>query len=760
MKSKIILFPFLLLVSIQSKLNAQIFNSNPSITNKVIYLDFDGQKVSGTLWNNGNTINAAPSTASAANKKVIWQRVSEDYRPFNVNVTTDSTRFNNALPTSRIRLVFTPTSSWYGSAGGVAYLGSFNWGGYPGTPAWIFENQLGYNAKSMAEAASHETGHTLSLMHQSTYSSATCSKTAEYNPGQGSGVTSWAPIMGVGYSKNVTIWHNGPNATGCNVLQFDHGNGAPGITGSSFLSFLPDDVGNTTATGKILNLNNINLSDSGIITTPTDIDLYNFTICNSRYVSVNVKPWALDTTPGSYAGANLDVKLKLFNAAGTMLAADSSLSKLNGLLGMTLAPGAYYFTVDGGSSSNYSDYGSIGKYYVGVKATNPPQLANTIVTPTNFCSGQNTVLTYSSNGSPNTWQWTIAGPTSTTSAIGNPTFNFSPAGIYTITLLATGTTSTSCPVTTTVDVGSLPVMSVLGTNTVLCPQKSGSLSATGATSYTWLPGGSVGVSLLTTPNVNTTYTVIGNNGTCINSAVSTLSVSPGFNVNLSASNNTICLGASVTITASGASTYTFNPGNITTNPAVLSPTFNTNFTVTANSNGCLKTGLILVKVTPVTDLTVTATETLVCAFQSLTITANGALNYTYNPGGLTGNPIVLTPSVPTIYTVTGADANNCLSDTTVEVLIDICASVSSIKGNASKSIRMFPNPASTQFIIETDGGNYLTEIYDSVGALVYSVNSGEKKNIYVDTQNWGKGIYLVRMYSGDKVVAEQKMVLH
>ena len=133
-----------------------ILNGSPSITNKVIFLDFDGHVAVGTLWNSGNAVNALPSTASNANKILIWKRICEDYRPFDVNVTTDSLRFNNAPANQRIRIVFTPTSAWFGSAGGVAYLGSFNWGGNPGTPCWVFENQLGYNSKSMAEAASHE----------------------------------------------------------------------------------------------------------------------------------------------------------------------------------------------------------------------------------------------------------------------------------------------------------------------------------------------------------------------------------------------------------------------------------------------------------------------------------------------------------------------------------------------------------------------------------------------------------------------------
>jgi hypothetical protein len=209
MQTKQILSLFAALTVLSGFGQVPILNSVPSITDKVIYLDFDGHVASGTGWNNGNTVNALASTISNANKILVWKRVSEDYRPFDVNVTTDSTRFNNAVPNKRIRVVVTPTSSWYGSAGGVAFVGSFAWGGSPGTPCWVFENQLGYNSKSIAEAAAHEVGHTLSLRHQSTYNSA-CTKTNEYNPGLGSGVTSWAPIMGVGYSKNVTIWHTYP----------------------------------------------------------------------------------------------------------------------------------------------------------------------------------------------------------------------------------------------------------------------------------------------------------------------------------------------------------------------------------------------------------------------------------------------------------------------------------------------------------------------------------------------------------------------
>ncbi len=65
--------------------------------------------------------------------------------------------------------------------------------------------------KNIAEAASHEIGHNLGLNHDGQTTS-----TAGYYTGHGSGATGWAPIMGVGYSKEVTQWSKGDYANANN----------------------------------------------------------------------------------------------------------------------------------------------------------------------------------------------------------------------------------------------------------------------------------------------------------------------------------------------------------------------------------------------------------------------------------------------------------------------------------------------------------------------------------------------------------------
>lgn len=602
-----------------------VLDSDPSITNKVVYLDFDGQVVSGTNWDSGNTINALASTMSTANIVVIFKRICEDFSPFGVSITTDPAKFNNAPANSRMRVIITPTSAWYGSAGGVAYVNSFTWGGTPGTPCWVFENQLSYSAKNIAEAASHEIGHTLTLRHQSTYtySAPTCSKTAEYNPGQGTGVISWAPIMGVGYSKNVTVWYNGKSSLNCNLTQYDHSNSGTGITSPGYLSFRTDDVGNTAATGKIINLNSINLQDSGRITEPSDVDVYKFTICNNRYVSIDVKPWALDTT--GYQGANLDIRLFLYNSLNNQLAVDSPLTKLNARIGMNLTPGTYHFVIDGGGSPNYSDYGSIGRYYIKVKATNPPLLSNAIISTGNVCSGQNVSLTYSSNGAPTQWLWTVGGPTSATYTSQNPTITFNP-GIHTINLLATNSNSASCTVTSSLNVAPSPIVGVSGSDSPICTGSSATLSVTGASSYTWLPGAFTGISQIVTPLVNTTYSIIGVTGACSNMAITTLTVSMPFTISISASSTSICPGETVTLNASGATNYTFNPGGFVGSGITASPNATTNYTITGTlvNNGCVDDTTITISLKECDALGIRSVENY---FESINIYPNPSHGY-------------------------------------------------------------------------------------------------------------------------------------
>jgi hypothetical protein len=109
-----------------------------SSANAVIFSDFDGHNVAGTMWNVNGAFTCNSSGLSDAAITEIFNRVAEDYRPFNINVTTNEAKYTAAPFNRRMRVVITTSNEWYGSgAGGVAYVNSFTWG--DNTPCFVFQ---------------------------------------------------------------------------------------------------------------------------------------------------------------------------------------------------------------------------------------------------------------------------------------------------------------------------------------------------------------------------------------------------------------------------------------------------------------------------------------------------------------------------------------------------------------------------------------------------------------------------------------------
>ncbi len=327
-------------------------NSYPEAA-PAIYLNFDGEMVSGTSWNWAGPITAQPAGLSAEAITQIFNRVAEDYRPFAINVTTDAAVYAAAPFNQRIHVIITPTSGWYGSSGGVSFVGSFTWG--DDTPAWVFSALLYNNPKNVAEACSHEAGHTLGLQHQSSYD-AGCLKTEEYNSGQGAGEIGWAPIMGVGYSKNLTTWHTGANSAGCNQIQNDMevitsvGNG---------ISYKPDDYGNSPSSAEDLPIAGGSLAARGLINRMTDVDVFRLRLDHSSHLHLNAVPASVGS---GNQGANIDIKVFVLDAASDTLASYNPSTLLDAGIDTLLQPGDYFLAVRGTGNINHSNYGSLGAY--------------------------------------------------------------------------------------------------------------------------------------------------------------------------------------------------------------------------------------------------------------------------------------------------------------------------------------------------------------------------------------------------------------
>lgn len=309
-----------------------------------LYLDFDGENVSGGSW---GTINALPSSFTNANITTIWTAVSEDFSPFNVNVTTDRNVFNSAVATRRMMVIFTPTDDAAPGAGGVAFLNS--WGS--GEPCWDFNPTV----KSAEEAASHESGHTFGLSHDGT-------STQGYYPGHGS----WGPIMGAVYTRPIVQWCKG-EYSGANNTEDD-------LAKIAFkVPYRADDHGNTIATASLLIADAAGIvlaaNNFGVIEKRTDLDVFTFNAASGN-VNFTIKA---KTESGSASVPDLDIQARLLDASGAeIVRVDPTNMVLSTLvtISQSVSAGTYYLEIDGvagyGSplTSGYTDYGSLGQFFI------------------------------------------------------------------------------------------------------------------------------------------------------------------------------------------------------------------------------------------------------------------------------------------------------------------------------------------------------------------------------------------------------------
>ena len=275
------------------------------------------------------------------------------------------------------------------------------------------------------------------------------------------------------------------------------------------------------------------------------------------------------------------------------------------------------------------------------------------------------------------------GGSSTLTGVGATSYVWNPGNIpgspivisptATTTYTVTGTSlgcSNTAQVTVVVNAG--PTVTAIAAPSAICAGGSSILTVGGAATYVWNPGNIIGASITVSPLTTTTYTVTGtaSNG-CINTQQVTVTVNPLPVVTATATSPIICLGASTVLTGGGAATYVWNPGNIIGASVTVSPIATTTYTVTGTaSNGCVNTQQVTVTVNPLPVVTATASSISICFGGSVSLTGGGAATYVWNPGNISGSPILVSPTATTTYTVTGTDAFGCTSTSQVIVVVN------------------------------------------------------------------------------------------
>jgi gliding motility-associated-like protein len=231
------------------------------------------------------------------------------------------------------------------------------------------------------------------------------------------------------------------------------------------------------------------------------------------------------------------------------------------------------------------------------------------------------------------------------------------------------------PLSVTLHVVPLPVPSISG-NSPICAGTPDVLTADGGTSgtkYLWSTGASTS-NITVSPKNQTIYTITESNGTCTATAKDTIFMKPEPNVVITGNTST-CSNEPLTLTATGGTSYIWNTVPQQTGSTItFQPTSSgTIWVVTTGSSGCADTTPISISVTTA-QLVTACCDTSIELGSSVHIVGSGVSSYEWNPAGSVGcftcPNTVATPTATTTYTVTGVDANGCVSTATVVISIE------------------------------------------------------------------------------------------
>lgn len=353
-----------------------------------------------------------------------------------------------------------------------------------------------------------------------------------------------------------------------------------------------------------------------------------------------------------------------------------------------------------------------------------PTVPSVIASDPMICTGGSTTLSVAS-GTLNDaayWQWYSGSCAGIPIGIG---FSLIVSPNVTTTYYAKGAGGCATPDicdSVTVTVNPLPSVNITGITTV-CNGNSTTLSATGASTYSWSSGGSASTEAVM-PNVNTIYTVTGTdvNG-CSNTAAAMVTVNalPAIPIITSTGATTFCQGDSVILTSSISNIYLWSNG-ATTQSIIVSSSQNDSVTVT-DLNGCSVTSVpTIITVNPLPNPIITpGGPTTFCSGNSLVLDAGaGFVSYLWSDGS-TSQSITVSSSQNDSVTVT--DANAC-SATSNSIMVTVhpspvalvstsgptsfCLGDSVILTANTSNSYLWSNGATTQSI------TILTSQYDSV----------------------------------------------
>ncbi|HQQ94207.1 MAG TPA: T9SS type A sorting domain-containing protein [Bacteroidia bacterium] len=296
----------------------------------------------------------------------------------------------------------------------------------------------------------------------------------------------------------------------------------------------------------------------------------------------------------------------------------------------------------------------------------------------------------------------------------------------------------------------IPPASINASNDSICAGESVVFTAVGASSYTWNNGSnSPSITLSPTSNTIVSVAVAGPYSACTSTLSKAIAVLPVNPVSVYASAYTVCPGDAVYLSAFGASSYSWSMGS-TGQAAVVYPTTAGSYSVIgSNAYGCTSQASLNVSVFTIPVLTASASRTLACKGETITLNAFGAQNYFWysNSNLFYGQQVNVPVTAPVVYTLNGTNQYGCSSQTQLFINAEECTGLMD-QEHVSGTIRLFPNPGQGNYtILYPNTGPIEILLCDLDGKAIYRAQSNSSPAAIRLDESVPQGVYVLKLIS-------------